>query len=103
MSPIALDAQAATRTLVIARPRIGPRATVQLPEPEISGLLQVYVMAAGRGPRAAADTVLQHSGAVAAPEAVEVFTVVEDSGAVAVVASAVVAAVAVAGVARTSS
>ena len=72
MSPIALDARAARRTLVIARPCTGQRVpgagerpTAQLPEPEISDLLQARVMAAGRGSRAA-DTVLQHSGAAGA-------------------------------------
>jgi hypothetical protein len=111
MSPIALDAQAAaTRTLVIAKviakvigrviakpctgqrvPGARERATVQLPEPEISGL-QVRVMAAGRGSRAAADTVLRQSGAAVAGASV-VVAVEEDSAA---------AGVAVVGVAPTS-
>jgi hypothetical protein len=64
---------------------------VQLPDPEISGLPLACVMAAGRGSRAAADTVLQHSGAAGAFAAAaaggSVVVVVEASGAEAAVAA----------------
>jgi hypothetical protein len=71
---------------------------VQLPDPEISGLPLACVMAAGRGSRAAADTVLQHSGAAGA------FAAAAAGGSVAVVAeaSAAEAAVAAVGAARIS-
>jgi hypothetical protein len=73
---------------------------VQLPDPEISGLPLACVMAAGRGSRAAADTVLQHSGAAGAFAAAGASVVVVVV--VVVVAGSEAAAVAVVGAARIS-